>query len=239
MRNMRRLKNMLSLKCKKLIIEILITMSASLLFSTASFAGDLSQTELSIVNVTTPEIEGLSDRYGFLFGIIGTLVEQDATREKHTNQVNKNIDSDLLIQAFIKGLEYEFNEIKRFKSIKVLSNNKETKHFQDWYKNEIILYTFDQDEGSDFICEFGIYDFTLHKQALGDVITASAGIKIIDKKTKKIIAKARDYSVVYPPSIKDDAPVEETKKIFDDAINKVVKVITKGVVEEINFEKIN
>ena len=71
------------------------------------------------------------------------------------------------------------------------------------------------------------------------MITATAGIKIIDKKTKKIIVTTRDYSVQYPPSIKDDAPVEETKKIFDDSISKIVKIITKGVVEKIDFDKIN
>jgi hypothetical protein len=218
---------------KKILIVLL------LLAFNVGYARDFSQAELSIVNVTTPEINGFSDRVGWFFGLIGSLVEQDATKEKHTNQVNKNVDADLLIQAFIKGLEYELNETKRFKSIKVLSKNKDAKHFQDWYKNEDILYSFDQPETSDFICEFGIYEFTLHKELLGDVITATAGIKIIDKKTKKIIVTARDFSVQYPPSIKDDAPVEETKKIFDDSISKIVKIITKGVVEKIDFDKIN
>ena len=230
---------MLLSKFKNKLIGILIPILSLIFYSDVSFAGDLSQAELSIVNVTTPEITGFSDQFGFLFGLVGYLIERDATQEKHTAQVSKNINAEALIQKFTQELEHQFNETKRFKTIKVLSNNKETKHFQDWYKNESILYSFDQPETSDFICEFGIYDFTLQKQLLGDVITVSAGIKIIDKKTKKIILTARDYSVVYPPSINDDASIEETKKIYDEVIAKAAKVITKGVVEKIDFNKIH
>lgn len=204
------------------------------------YARDFSQAELSIVNITKPEINGFSDRYGFLlFGLIGSLVEHEATKEKHTEQINKNLDGDRLIQLFLKGLEIELRAVNKFKSINIIPNTNEKIPFRGWHKNETLISSYDKPNTSDYICEFGIEDFTLHKQFLGDVITASAVIKIFDKKKNMIIATSRDFSVQYPPSIKDDAPVEETQKIIDEVTNKVVKIITKGVVEKIDFDKIN
>ena len=216
---------------KILIIFFLLTFNIG-------YTRDFSQAELSIVNVTVPELKGLSDRSGFWLGYFGSIFEESVSKEKQTNQVKNNIDIDSLIQNFAKGLQNEFTAQKKFKSIKVIPNNKNLKNYKDWLKNENTTYQFDPSESSEYFCEFGIREFTVNKQFLTDEITVSAAIRIIDKKTSKIIATIEDSSYVLPPPIRDDAPVEETKKIFDDAIVSLVKVITKSIVEKINFSKL-
>jgi len=203
-----------------------------------SYARDFSQAELSIVNVTVPEIKGVSDRSGFWLGYFGSIFEDSVTKEKQTNQVKNNIDVDSFMQNFAKALESEFISVNKFKSIKVMPNDKSLKNYKDWLKNETLTYQFDQSDTSEYFCEFGIKEFSVIKQFLTDEITASAAIKIFDKKTKKIITTIEEDSYVLPPPILDDAPMEETKKIFDDAIAKLVQVITKNIVEKINFSEL-
>jgi len=203
-----------------------------------SYAKDFSQTELSIVNVTIPQIKGVSDRSGFWLGYFGSIFEESVTKEKQTNQVKNNIDIDSLIQNFAKGLESEFAALHKFKSIKIISNHKDLKNYKDWLKDQNTTYQFTPSDTSEYICEFGIKEFTVNKQFLTDEITTSIAIRIFDKKTNKIMATIEEDSYVLPPPIGDDAPVEETKKIFDDAIAELVKVITKNVVKKIDFSKL-
>jgi hypothetical protein len=85
-----------------------------------SYARDFSQTELSIVNVTVPQIKGVSDRSGFWLGYFGSIFEESVTKEKQTNQVKNNIDIDSLkvwkvsLQRFINS-----NRLRSFLIIKI------------------------------------------------------------------------------------------------------------------------
>ena len=79
-------------------------------------------------------------------------------------------------------------------------------------------------------------EISFQKILLRNVIVGSAGIKIIDKISNKIIFKLQDYEVITLSSINDTNNSGEVKKIFDEAVNKLAEKLSENLVSKINIK---
>jgi hypothetical protein len=152
------------------------------------------------------------------------------SKDDVTGTANENIVSDELITLFEKNIKLSLEAKYGHLSVEILlkdaSNN--LKYFE-WFKSDQPISS---DDSHKYVCELGLGEITFQKTLLRNVLTGSAGIKIIDKSSNTIVARSRDYAVITVPSVKNSDDKDEIKNALDIAKSNLVKEISKSIVSK-------
>ncbi len=142
-------------------------------------------------------IEGLSNTVGSAFGALGVLVEHALT-EKSRADTNAQINQLLGQDALFKIAEDEVNKnILKFGKIKGQSSEQRTlpnEDFNKWFnpdqRTDVSSFS---GKSPDLIIDFGFQGLNITNYMAGSFAEGTFGLRVVDAKTGKVIARARTF----------------------------------------------
>ena len=138
-------------------------------------------------------IESVSNNTGGAFGIVGFLIEQAAT-ENARNQDVKIISS--AVDPFAISTQKLTENIKKFGNIKSLEFHPVTlgsENFTDWFNGDTRRDVLNNNTKSDMYIDYGFQGLNTTSNIYGTYAGGVFGLRVIDAKTGKVIARVRTY----------------------------------------------
>ena len=152
----------------------------------------------SVVLVPTggAKIQGSSSTIGGSLGLIGAFIELAQSIEMRNNAkiVEEKFGPDKIMAIFSANIESNIQKLGKISTLKIDERTKINTEFTDWYNLEIRT---DNSNGlvnsSDLIIEYGFQFLSLNNYLIGTFAEGGLGIKVIDAKSGKVIARAREF----------------------------------------------
>jgi hypothetical protein len=144
-------------------------------------------------------IEGMSNTVGSAFGALGVLVEHALTeksRSETDTQFNQMLTEDSLFQmaqAEIGKNMFKFGSVKNHVSLpRTLVNEEFTKWFNPESRSDVVN---SGDNNADLLIDFGFQGLNVTKYLAGTYAEGTFGLRVVDAKSGKVIARARTFGV--------------------------------------------
>lgn len=187
------------------------------------------------------KVEGVFTGIGPAFGLLGILIEQAATessRAKAAEQVKESFGIDSTFDSAGKILQ---SSTQRFGAIKKYSITKRTlldQEFSLWFNSDSRSDYALVANNSDIIIDFGFQDLTITSWLSRSYAGGTFGLRVIDSKTGKVLARARTYATGASTgemiAVAKDHPTynQELNSAFTNLVNKITKEAIAKVTEK-------
>jgi hypothetical protein len=204
-----------------------------------SEAGFFDNKTVAIAPTGQVRIEGLSNTVGSAFGALGVLVEHALTEKSRADtntQINQLLGQDFLF----KIAQDEVNKnIQKFGQIKGQSLEQRTlvnEDFNKWFnpdqRSEISSL---MAKNPDLIIDFGFQGLNITNYMAGSFAEGTFGLRVIDAKTGKVVARARTFGVGVFGGVKIMAD-RNTSEYFPKAqiaFDSLIKKLTLEAIDKI------
>ena len=177
-------------------------------------------------------IEGMSNTVGSAFGALGVLVEHALTEKSRTetnSTINQVLTQDSLFQMAQVEIEkniFKFGSIKNhFVIPRTLANEDFTKWFNPDSRSDAINLGANN---PDLLIDFGFQGLNITNYMGGTYAEGTIGLRVVDAKSGKVIARSRAYGVGAFGGVKINADrnssefSRESQIAFDALIKKLV-----------------
>jgi hypothetical protein len=180
------------------------------------------------------KIDAQSLTWGSAFGALGAIAEQSLNKEKLENRVSilKSIYTEEYLESLVNA-ELKKSLQKKLQKVEISARTNPAMQFTDWFNPESREdFLRINNPNNSLIIDYGFQGINISSNVTGKSVSAIIGLRVIDPKTGKVIARAREYkfggvSIESKNSDENSSEFRDAvkiafQKLFDEVINNAI-----------------